>query len=353
MNKQYRLIDGSGDHANALGLTNAPWYRCDIPRPIMKQLMHRTDTRAIKDTFLWYALILAAGSLVIYSIGTNWAVPAVFLYATLYAGPADSRWHEAGHGTAFKTRWMNDWLYQAASFQAMRRPTVWRWSHARHHTDTLITGRDPEIQVQLPIRVFLVLCDFFGLRLAPFEFVKSIGNSCGWISAEEKSFIPEAEWKNVIREGRIWTAIFLSLVCLAIYWQNWLPLLLVGVVPSVFGSWLYNFFGLTQHACLPENVLDHRLNSRTVLMNPVFRFLYWNMNYHVEHHMFPMVPYHALPRLHEIMKTDCPPPYPSTWAAYREIIGALALQWRDPRYYVRRPLPSGSGVGYLSNSDAA
>src|SRR5215213_9905454 len=102
--------------------------------------------------------------------------------------------------------------YIKLSFQAMRRPTVWRWSHARHHTDTLITGRDPDIQVQLPIRGLLVLCDFFGLRLAPFEFVKSIGNSCGWISSEEKSFIPEAEWKNVIREGRIWTAIFLSLV---------------------------------------------------------------------------------------------------------------------------------------------
>ena len=30
-------------------------------------------------------------------------------------------------------------------------------------------------------------------------------------------------------------------------------------------------------------------------MMPVHRYLYWNMNYHVEHHMFPLVPYHALP----------------------------------------------------------
>ena len=40
-------------------------------------------------------------------------------------------------------------------------------------------------------------------------------------------------------------------------------------------------------------MLDHRLNSRTVYMNPISRFIYWNMNYHIEHHMFPMVPYHA------------------------------------------------------------
>ena len=37
-------------------------------------------------------------------------------------------------------------------------------------------------------------------------------------------------------------------------------------------------------------------------MNPISRFVYWNMNYHVEHHMFPMVPYHALPALHAEIK---------------------------------------------------
>ena len=58
-------------------------------------------------------------------------------------------------------------------------------------------------------------------------------------------------------------------------------------------------------------MLDHRLNSRTVTTNPVFRFVYWNMNYHVEHHMFPMVPYYALPKLHDMMKHDTPAPYPS------------------------------------------
>ncbi len=63
----------------------------------------------------------------------------------LYGGSSDSRWHEAGHGTAFRTGWMADALYQLASFMVLRRPTVWRWSHSRHHTDTIIVGRDPEI----------------------------------------------------------------------------------------------------------------------------------------------------------------------------------------------------------------
>jgi len=63
------------------------------------------------------------------------------------------------------------------------------------------------------------------------------------------------------------------------------------------------------------------------------------MNYHVEHHIFPTVPYHALPRLHEAIKADCPPPYPSSIAAYREILPALWRQLKDPTYFVRRELP--------------
>ena len=86
-------------------------------------------------------------------------------------------------------------------------------------------------------------------------------------------------------------------------------------------------------------MLDHRLNARTVYMNPIFRFLYWNMNYHVEHHIFPTVPYHALPKLHEAIKADCPTPYPSSIAAYREIIPTVLRQLKDPTYFVRRELP--------------
>ena len=337
--RDYRLIGGAGERAKSLGLVGANWYKPAVPRSVMKELMGRRDADAIRDTILWYALILGAGALAVLSLGTPWAIPAFLLYGTLYAGPADSRWHETGHGTAFKTRWMNDLLYQVASFQVMRRPTVWRWSHARHHTDTLVTGRDLEVQAQLPINPMGLFADFIGLKLAPTEFVKALLNATGHLSDEEKSFIPEMEWPKAINQARAWVAIYALVVGACLYLSSWVPLLFIGL-PSVYGAWLYNFFGLTQHACLPENVLDHRLNCRTVMMNPAFRFLYWNMNYHVEHHMFPMVPYRALPRLYEAVKDDCPPAYASTWAAYREIIPALLRQWRDPSYYVRRALPA-------------
>ena len=72
---------------------------------------------------------------------------------------------------------------------------------------------------------------------------------------------------------------------------------------------------------------------------PINRFLYWNMGYHVEHHMFPLVPYHALDRLHAAVKDDCPTPYPGLLAAWQEIVPALLKQVKDPAYCVKRKLP--------------
>ena len=118
--------------------------------------------------------------------------------------------------------------------------------------------------------------------------------------------------------------------------------MLIGL-PRAYGIWLLLVMGLPQHLGLAEDVLDHRLNSRTVLMSPVLRFIYWNMNYHIEHHMYPLVPYHALPALHETVKHDLPEPNPSLWHAWSEIIPCVLRQLRDPRHCIRPELPPGAG----------
>jgi fatty acid desaturase len=341
--QDYRLIGGAGERAQAAGLVNADWYTCAVPRPVMKQLMQRNDARAIRDTALWYTAIVASGALAGFAwfLHSWWAVPAFFLYGTLYCSPADSRWHEAGHGTAFKTRWMNDALYQVASFQVFRRATVWRWSHARHHTDTLVVGRDPEIAAPRPTDWLALASSIVALKQVSNELPKMFTAAFGRMNADDRTFVPASEWPKVFREARISLAIYVVVIGASVYFRTILPVLFIGL-PSLYGAWLYLYFGLTQHAGMPENVLDHRRNCRTVMMYQVFRFLYWNMNYHVEHHMFPMVPFHALPQLHEAVKADMPPPYRSTLAAYAEIIPALVKQTHDPSFHVVRPVPSAS-----------
>ncbi|MGQ0480925.1 MAG: fatty acid desaturase family protein [Pseudonocardia sp.] len=339
--ERYSLVGAEGARAVDAGLTTGEWFRADVPRRRMKQLMQRTDGPAIRDTAIWLGLIAGSGVAGGLAWGSWWALPCFLVYGVLYGSAGDSRWHEAGHGTAFRTRWMDNVVYQLGSFMMMRNPVVFRWGHTRHHTDTLIVGRDPEIQVMRPARLARVLANFFGLVDTPVGLGKLLNQAAGRLGAQESTFVPEQERWRVYRAARIHVAIYVVAVLTAVLTGSWLPLMYIGG-PRIYGTFMHVIYGWTQHAGMGENVLDHRLNTRTVHMCAVNRFLYWNMNYHVEHHMFPMVPYHRLPELHEEIKDQLAPAYPSIWAAYREIVPAVLRQLRDPSHYVRRELPSGA-----------
>jgi Na+-transporting NADH:ubiquinone oxidoreductase subunit F len=338
MKLDYSLVGANSTLAVEKGLAEAEWYQCAIPRGTMRTLLERRDGPPIRNTLLWFALIFASG-LATYTLwGSWWAILPYAIYSVLYASTSDSRWHETGHGTAFKTDWMNNTLYEIASFMVMRESTIWRWSHNRHHSDTIIVGRDPEIAVPRPPNVGRMISSFFNLTVYP-KYFRHIALHCvGQMSAEERTFIPESEFPKVYRNARIYAAIYAAVIGLSVFSHSILPLMLVGLT-NLFGTWLMVVYGYTQHAGLAENVLDHRLNCRTVYMNPINRFLYWNMNYHVEHHMFPLAPFHALPKLHEVVKEDCPVPYPSLFAAWREIVPAVLRQVKDPAYHVKRKIP--------------
>ncbi len=334
----YSLIGVNAALAVERGLAEADWYQCPVPRAAMRSLLERRDGPALRDTALWFALIFASGWATWALWGSWWAALPYAVYSVLYASTSDSRWHETGHGTAFKTDWMNAVLYEIASFMVMRESTVWRWSHTRHHSDTIVVGRDPEIAVPRPPSIPRILGSFFNLGNYPKYFRHLAMHSLGRISAEEKTYIPPTEFAKVFRRARISLAIYAGVILWSIQRRSILPLMLIGLT-NLFGTWLMVVYGMTQHAGLAENVLDHRLNCRTVYMNPAHRYLYWNMNYHIEHHMFPLVPYHALPRLHEAVKDDCPTPYPSLFAAWKEIAPAILRQAKDPAYHVKRRLP--------------
>jgi fatty acid desaturase len=336
--RDYSLTGPEAQRAIDKGLAAAEWYHTEVPRKTMKELMQRSDGPALRDNLLWLGLIIATGAGGVWFWGTWWCVPFFLAYGVLYGSASDSRWHECGHGTAFKTQWMNKVIYQIACFMVMRNPVTWRWSHARHHTDTIIVGRDYEINVMRPPVLARVLVNIVGVLDVWHAMSDMIRNAAGNLNQAEKSFIPESEWPRAARVARIWIVIYLGTAGTAIAMQSILPFMLIGL-PRMYGCWHMLMVGLLQHGGLAEDVIDHRLNTRTVLINPISRFLYLNMNYHVEHHMFPMVPYHALPKLHETIKHDLPPPTPSIWAGYAEMVPVWLRQLRGEDYVIRKELP--------------
>ena len=323
------------------GLTAAEWYHTEVPRKVMKDLMARSDAAAIRDTVMLYGLMISFAAAGIALWPSLWSLPFWLAYGVLYGSASDSRWHECGHGTAFKTAWMNNAVYEIASFMVMRNSATWRWSHARHHSETYLVGRDPEIAVMRPPDFVRVALNFFGIVDAVNYFLRIVRNVISGPTAAEKTYVPASAWPRVQRVAIVHVAVYAVTVALALATRSILPLMVIGL-PRIYGSWHMVLTGLLQHGGLADNVTDHRLNSRTVLMNPVSRFIYWNMNYHVEHHMFPMVPYHALPRLHETIKHDLPAPTRSIAAGYREMWPALKRQLRHEDFFIHRALPAGA-----------
>jgi Na+-transporting NADH:ubiquinone oxidoreductase subunit F len=321
------------------GLANAEWYHSPIPKEKMRELLERRDGPAIRDTLLWFGLLILFAICGYALWGSGWAILPFVLYGVIYASSSDSRWHESSHGTAFKTDWMNNALYEIASFMVLRESVVWRWSHTRHHSDTIIVGLDPEIVVQRPANLPKLISNFFNVMALRGYVTGIFRHLTGKLSPDEQTFIPETARGKLMLRAWIYLLIYAIVIGLAISTRSILPLMFIGL-PSFYGAWLMVVYGYTQHAGLAENVLDHRLNTRTVYMNIINRYLYWNMGYHLEHHMFPLVPYHALPRLHELIKADSPTPYHGLIEAYREIIPTVLRQAKDPTYYVKRRLPA-------------
>ena len=341
MPRDYSLIGASAQRAQASGLVGQRWYRTPIDNKTMKRLIIRSDHPATRDTLLLFGLMAACAAVAIALTPSWYCIPFWLGYGVLYGSAMDSRWHECGHGTAFETRWKNMVVYQIACFCMIRDPWCWKFSHARHHADTIIVGRDPEIAIMRPVDIAKMISNLIGLSDSWDGTRRMCLHAAGRLAPDEAVYVGQAYHRKTFRTARIWLAIYIAAIAAAALLQTLIPLLLIGL-PRLYGCWHMTLCGWLQHGGLADNVLDHRMNSRTVLMNPISRFIYWNMNYHIEHHMFPMVPYHRLPALHAICKHDFPAPNTSFWQAYAEMLPVILRQRRDPDAQLIRPLPDGA-----------
>lgn len=92
------------------------------------------------------------------------------------------------------------------------------------------------------------------------------------------------------------------------------------------------------HTGLRDNVADFRLCVRSITLDPVSQFLYWRMNWHLEHHMFAAVPCYNLKRLSRTVAADLPKPR-TLVGAWQEMRRTRKKQQEDPGYQFDTPLP--------------
>jgi fatty acid desaturase len=97
----------------------------------------------------------------------------------------------------------------------------------------------------------------------PLAVKDMIRHASGHLKQDEKSYVPAEERGKVVRTARIWLGIYSATALSCVATQSILPALIIGL-PRMYGACMMVVYGTTQHAGLGENVLDHRLNTRTV-----------------------------------------------------------------------------------------
>ena len=159
--------------------------------------------------------------------------------------------------------------------------------------------------------------------------------SLGELDGEwENMLFPESESKNRQRLFT-WARILLmghtliAVVSLALGW--WIVPVLITLAPFYGGLMLF-LCNNTQHVGLQDYAPDYRLCTRTIILNPVLRFLYWHMNFHIEHHMYAAVPCYNLGKLHDESNTTCRLRAIGLVVAWKEIIAILQRQKTDPAF---------------------
>ena len=167
-------------------------------------------------------------------------------------------------------------------------------------------------------------------------------HALGVVTPLARGIVPQSDWKKLIWQARLLLALYVALIAWCLITQSWLPILSL-FLPRFFGARLLESVVTMQHPGLAEDVWDHRLNTRTVIIPKWVQFLYFNMNYNIEHHMYPLAPFHALEQLHDRVKDHYPKTYQGYWPVYRDLIPTLIRQIRELDHHIHQEVPPEGG----------
>ena len=112
-------------------------------------------------------------------------------------------------------------------------------------------------------------------------------------------WIPETKRALVVREARLYALVYLVLLAGSIALSSTL-LLWVWLLPLVVGQWFLRPYLFAEHTGCDHTRSAYE-NTRTTYTGQLMKWFTWNMPFHVEHHAYPSVPFHALPKLNAIV----------------------------------------------------
>lgn len=318
------------------------WRRPPVDRETLRELSQRSTANGLVRVFLFLALlgsVAAATSLVFRRVDPWLAIPVLYVYYFLF-GFLVAIAHELQHGTAFKVKhqWINTfWLYVTHAFM-WQSPTYAVISHRLHHRYTMVRGYDPE--TDWPEVITSSWLHSFFLRLvlrilvvdAPVQLFRDVrtqlARATGWKDWMMERHCTEKDIRAIRIESAAILVFHVAVAVVAVVFRVWELLAFVTLAWQI-GRPFEQFWHATKHIARPYNVNDHRLNTRSVRVNAFIKQIFWGLDDHVDHHLYPGVPSRNLPRLHAILEPDLPDPE-SVFGCWAEMFEIAKAKDRDP-----------------------
>jgi fatty acid desaturase len=256
------------------------------------QALHQSDPRQLWRLGLFVGLYaLAVGIIAELLDQAAWPLRLPFyLLAAVSLHGISLFTHEGVHGVLFHNPLANRLLSAACALPVLQNFAAYRVLHLQHHAHLGQVG-DPDHYRNYTRWSRLEFLMYWGRLLVGYPVYVVM--------------IPILGWRVGKSADRRWIAAELTLLVASAValWQMNLPaqLLLHGwLIPMVIINTIVNIRGMSQHTLL-EHEQDPVRGSRTLLCGPVTRFFMCNENYHLEHHLYPGVPWYNLPKLHHAL----------------------------------------------------
>ena len=344
------------------------WYRAPVDRAAMAELVQRSDFRGYCQALGHLGLWVLTGTLAylaflqISAATWYWVVPllllALFAHGTTGSFLGGAACHELGHMTVFKSRKTSQVFLRIFAFLGWWDHVWFKPSHIKHHQ--LTVHHDYDGEVVLPLKFTFADWQFWsGLfawnpKMTWNLLVVYVKRATGKMDNEWYAFLMPEDNTDVRNKHRNWARIHLVghaiLAAAFILSGNWILVVIVNL-GSQYVGWLAFLCGTPQHYGMQADVPDHRLCCRTYITRGLPAFLYWNMQYHVEHHMYPGVPFFNLPKLRSMIEHDLPSAPVGLRATWRELL-EIHRRTRDaPDYFFVPELPANAESGTAEDGE--
>ncbi len=306
--------------AGTLTATNAASSGITLERKTLKTLCRRSDLPGLIYLGKWMLALVISGYGVYLALGTGWVWPAILLYGTVLSVPVYAMSHETAHGTAFRSRWLNETVMWICALLYLEEPLHRRYTHTNHHTYTWHVGKDSQIS-DIPMTFPIWLDEVSGLGLTRSHVRILTQLAAGRYTDTMRSVIPQDEFPRLRRNAWYFIGFYSALGIALALGATWLWWFLV--LPTLLGRTVMLLFTVIQHVEMAENSPSILNSTRSCQSSLIASFLYMNMENHVEHHLYPQVPFFALPALHRELKDQLPTPDPGFWRTNIEVLSVV------------------------------